>query len=135
MVKNIPLNVKGFHPFGELIGLTFTKLEKGYSQCKLEVDKKLMNPHGSLHGAVIYSMADTGMGAALYSLLEENEICATIEVKIAYFKPVSDGILTCETKVIHKGRSTSALESEVTVDGKLIAKATGTYSIFPMGKS
>ncbi|MFW9894875.1 MAG: PaaI family thioesterase [Candidatus Thorarchaeota archaeon] len=135
MTENIPLNVKGFHPYGELIGLTFIQLEKGFSQCKLEVEKKLMNPHGSLHGGVMYSMADTGMGAAIYPLLEENESCATIEVKITYFKPVSNGALVCETKVIHKGRSTCALESEIRVEGKLVAKATGTYSIFSLGKS
>jgi acyl-CoA thioesterase len=130
MTKKFPLNTKGFHPYGELIGLTFTKLEKGYSQCTLSIEEKLMNPHGYLHGGVMYSMADTGMGAALYSLLEENESCATIEVKIAYFKPVSNGVLVCNTKVIHKGRSISALDSEITNNEQLVAKASGTFTIF-----
>lgn len=130
MTKKFPLNTKGFHPFSELIGFTFSKLEKGYSQCTLNIEKKLMNPHGFLHGGVIYSMADTGMGAALYSLLEEKELCATIEVKISYFKPVKEGVLICNTKVIHKGRSISALESEIRNNEKLVAKASGTFSIF-----
>lgn len=130
MTKKFPLNTKGFHPYGELIGLTFTKLEKGYSQCTLSIEEKLMNPHGYLHGGVMYSMADTGMGAALYSLLKENESCATIEVKIAYFKPVSNGVLVCNTKVIHKGRSISALDSEITNNEQLVAKASGTFTIF-----
>ena len=130
MTKKFPLNAKGFHPYGELIGLTFTKLEQGYSQCILHTENKLMNPHGFLHGGVLYSMADTGMGAALYSLLKENEICATIEVKITYFKPVNNGDLVCNTEVIHKGRSISALESEITNNEKLVAKASGTFSIF-----
>ncbi len=132
MTKKIPLNVKGFHPFGELIGFTFSKLEKGFSQCILNIEKKLMNPHGFLHGGVIYSMADTGMGAALYSLLEEKELCATIEVKISYFKPVKEGVLICNTNVIHKGRSISALESEIKNNENLVAKASGTFSIFPI---
>ena len=130
MAKKFPLQTEGFHPFGDLIGLMFTKLEKGYSQCTLNVEKKLMNPHGFLHGGVMYSMADTGMGAALYSLLEENELCATVEVKIAYFKPIKDGNLICETKVIHKGRNISVLESEIMTNGNLISKAFGTFSIF-----
>ena len=83
MTNNNPLQTKGFHPFGDMIGLNFIKLEKGYSQCVLNVENKLMNPHKTLHGGVIYSMADTGMGAALYPLLEKDELCATIEVKIA----------------------------------------------------
>ncbi len=129
-MKKFPLNAKGFHPFGELIGFTFSKLEKGYSQCTLNIEEKLMNPHGFLHGGVIYSMADTGMGAAIYSLLEGTESCATIEVKINYFKPVKDGVLICNTKVIHKGRSISVLESEIMNNEKLVAKAFGTFSIF-----
>ena len=128
--KIIPLNSEGFHPFGELIGLQFTKLEKEYSQCVLNVETKLKNPHGSVHGGALYSMADTGMGAALYSLLEKEELCATVEIKITYFKPVREGNLTCDTKVIHKGKSISVLESEITNNDSLVAKALGTFSIF-----
>ena len=64
MSKNFPLNMKGFHPFGDLIGLKFTKVEKGYSQCTLDVVDKLLNPHKVVHGGVLYSMADTGMGGS-----------------------------------------------------------------------
>jgi acyl-CoA thioesterase len=130
MAKKNPLQTKGFHPYGDLIGLIFNRLEKGFSQCSLKVEENLMNPHGFLHGGVMYSMADTGMGAALYSLLEENELCATVEVKIAYFKPVKEGTLKCETKVIHKGKNISVLESEIINGEELISKAIGTFSIF-----
>ena len=130
MSKKFPLISKGFHPFGELIGFNFTKLKKGYSQCVLEVSEKLLNPHKVLHGGVIYSMADTGMGGALYSLLDEDELCATLEIKISYFKPVKVGTLICDTKVIHKGRNFSVLESEVKNNEILVSKANGTFSIF-----
>jgi acyl-CoA thioesterase len=122
--------MKGFHPFGDLIGLKFTKLEKGYSQCTLEIVDKLLNPHKVVHGGVLYSMADTGMGAAAYSNLNNNEICATIEVKINYFKAVKGGNLICNTKVVHQGKKVVTLESEIINDGQIVAKALGTYSIF-----
>jgi acyl-CoA thioesterase len=128
--KEFPLRSEGFHPFGELIGLNFSKCEKGYSQCVLEVNEKLLNPHKVLHGGVIYSMADTGMGGALYSDLDEDELCATIEIKIVYFTAVTSGVLTCETKLIHKSRKIAVLESEIEGDGRPIAKAIGTFSIF-----
>ena len=130
MAKKVPLNTKGFHPFGDLIGLKFTRLESGYSQCTLEVVDKLLNPHEVVHGGVLYSMADTSMGAAAYTKLEKNELCATIEVKINYFKPVKGGILTCNTKVIHQGKKIVTLDSEVLNNGEIVAKALGTYSIF-----
>jgi len=135
MSKKVPFESKGFHPFGDLIGLRFTKLEKGYSQCVLDINKELMNPHKSLHGGVIYSMADTGMGGALYSLLNKNESCATVEIKISYFKPVKEGTLTCDTTVIHKGKTVSTLESKITNNEKLVSLATGTYSIFKINNN
>ena len=132
MPKSFPLESKGFHPFAELIGFNFTKLDKGYSQCVLEVNEKLMNPHKVLHGGVIYSMADTGMGGALYYLLTEGELCATIEIKISYFKPVKSGKLVCETHVIHKGKRIGILESEIKNNETLVSKANGTFSIFKL---
>ena len=130
MPKPFPLTSKGFNPFGDLIGMTFTKLGTGYSQCVVEVNENLMNPHKVLHGGVMYTMADTGMGGALYSQLNRDELCATVEVKIVYFSAVKSGKLTCDTKIIHKGKRIAILESEVTNNERLVAKALGTYSIF-----
>ena len=121
---------EGLHPFAELIGLTHSKVEKGYSECTLEVEEKLLNPHKVVHGGVIYSMADTGMGSALYPYLDEDELCATIEIKVVYFTAVTSGTLVCKTRLIHKGKRIAVLESEVEADGRPVAKAIGTYSIF-----
>lgn len=129
MPKKFPLESGPFNPFGELIGLSFSECKNGFSRCALEVTEKLFNPHKVLHGGVVYSLADTGMGAALYSDLAEDELCATVEIKIAYFVAVTSGTLTCETKVIHRSRRIAVLESEVRNDGRLTAKAMGTFSV------
>lgn len=130
MSEPSPLKSKGFHPFGDLIGFEFTKLRKGFSQCVLQINKSHFNPHKTVHGAVMYSMADTGMGGALYSLLGKDESCATVEIKIIYFKAVREGTLICHTKVIHRGKSFGVLESEILNNDTLVSKAYGTFSIF-----
>ena len=129
MPKKFPLESGPFNPFGALIGLNFSECKNGYSRCTLEVNEKLFNPHKVLHGGVVYSLADTGMGAALYSDLAEDELCATVEIKIAYFVAVTSGTLTCETRVIHRSRRIAVLESEVRNNGRLAAKAMGTFSV------
>ena len=130
MPKKIPLRAEGFNPFFDLIGLKFVRCEDGCSQCILKVEEQLLNPQRVLHGGVIYSMADSGMGGALYSCMEQDELCATVEIKISYFKAVTSGTLTCNTRILHRTRTLAALESEIIDDSNLIAKATGTYSIF-----
>jgi acyl-CoA thioesterase len=130
MIEKSPFNIEGLNPFVDLIGFNFTKIKKGYSQCILKVNERLFNPHRVLHGGVAYSMADTGMGAALYLHLEKEELCATVEIKIHYFKSVKSGNLICNTKVINIGKRIATLESEILNDEQLVAKAIGTYSIF-----
>ncbi|QLG48860.1 PaaI family thioesterase [Natrinema halophilum] len=118
------------HGFSDLIGLDFTDVEAGYSRGTIEVSDELMNPNGVLHGGVLYTLADSGMGAALYAELAEDQQCATIEIKINYLKPVRTGRVTCETTLEKNGRTVAYLESELVNDGKTVARATGSFSIF-----
>lgn len=122
--------VSGFNPFCDLIGLKFTECGDGTSQCRLETRERLFNPHNVLHGGVLYSMADTGMGAALYSVMDEGELCATIEIKVMYFKAVKGGKLVCDTKILNQGKKVAFMESEIMNDGTLVAKASGTFAVF-----
>ncbi len=118
------------HPFAQLIGLAFTEQRPGFSACSLRLEARHRNPHRVAHGAVIFALADTGMGAALYPTLGEGERCATIEVKISYFKPVADGELVCRTELLNRGRAVASLESSVYSGETLIARASGSYAIF-----
>ena len=115
--------------FQTLIGLEIDERGDGVSRGRLVVGADHLNPHGVCHGGVLYSMADTGMGAAVYSRLDEAESCATIEIKIVYIAAVREGELTCESRVIHKGRSTAVLESDFHQGGRLVAKALGTFAV------
>jgi len=130
MPKEFPLESRGFNPFGELIGLNFSQVENGYSRCALQVSDRLLNPNGVLHGGVIYSLADTGMAGALHTDLDEGESCATVEISIVYLAAVTSGTLTCDTKLVHRSGKLAMLESKVENDGRLVAKALGTYSVF-----
>jgi len=123
------------HPFGEQLGIKFGEPPSGgHSRCALEVGAQHYNPHGVVHGAVIFALADTGMGAALYPTLAAGEICASIEVKINYFKPVVSGALTCVTEIVNRGKTVANLESSIYLGGSLVARANGNYAIFRPGK-
>lgn len=137
--RQCPLAARGFakrlqlasrpHPFADLIDLDVAPDGKGASTATLIAGQKHMNPHGVVHGAVIYALADTGMGAALYPTLEAGQACATIEIKISYFRPVGGGEIHCATQIDNKGRSIAHLTSRVEQGGKLVALATGSFAI------
>jgi acyl-CoA thioesterase len=102
----------------------------GRSLTRLQVAGSHLNPQGVVHGAVLYALADTGMGAALYPSLAEGEYCATIEIKINYFKPVGGGVVECRTRVVNRGRTVANLESQLVVGDVLVAQANGNYALF-----
>ena len=123
------------HPFADLIDLAVVEQRAGYSKCAMVVTEKHCNPHKVVHGAVIFALADTGMGAALYPTLAEGELCATVEVKINYFKPVRSGDLTCITELVNRGKTIANLDSSVYCGETLVARANGNYAIFNRGRN
>lgn len=116
--------------FADLIGLEIVERRPGYSRSELTVEEELLNPNEVLHGSVAHAMADTGMGAALMATLDDGKACATIEIKISYLRPVTEGALVCETEVINQGGSVAFLESEVRQGDSVAADATGSFAIF-----
>ena len=112
------------------VGMKVDEVKPGASRCTLDVQDFHRNGTGVVHGGVMFTLADTAMGAALFPSLDEGEICATIEIKIGYFKPVFEGSLVCSAMVLNKGKSIASLEATIHNGDQLVSKASGTFSIF-----
>lgn len=128
MPKDLP-DPEDYSPFTKLLGLNYPIHKKGFCRAVLTIEDKLLNNYDAAHGGVIYSIADVAMGAALWSLLDEDEICKTVEVKITYLKPAIKGTLVCDARVLNRTKKIGTLESEVTNSGEVIAKTTGKFHI------
>lgn len=112
------------------VGVTVDEAAPGRSRCTLQIQEFHRNPSGVVHGGAIFTLADTAMGAALMASLEEDFLCATVEIRLGYFKPVFDGPMTCDAVVVNKGRTLSSMEASIFVNEKLVAKAGATFAIF-----
>jgi len=135
MSEKASSNRRGFSPFVDWLGIRFSASEDGFSRCDMQITENMMNSTGILHGGVVYSLADTGMGGALHSLLARGERCATIELKIVYLAAVTGGEIVCESKVIHKDDHIAAMESDVKNGDRHVARALGTFAIFKADKT
>ncbi len=122
------------HPFAELIGLEHIETRAGYSLIELTARAEQDNPNGVLHGAILYALADVGMGAALSVTLAGGELCATIAITMNYFKPVRAGQrIRCRTEMVNRGKRVANFRSMLEVDGVRVASADGNYAIFVPG--
>jgi len=116
--------------FNQFVGMKFVEVEGGESELHLEVQDHHLSPAARVHGGVFFSMADTAMGHAVMSGVEEGRGCATIEAKINYFRPVQAGRLRAIARCTNLSRRTAYTEAEIRDDeGRLIAKATGTFML------
>ncbi|WP_304639200.1 PaaI family thioesterase [Pseudomonas sp.] len=115
-------------PFTRLLGLEFESIERGLCVLRLKVTEEHFNSGQRVHGGVIFSLLDSAMGAAAFSVLEPHETTATVEAKINYTRAVTGGDLECTGKVVHAGTRTVVVDGEIWQDGALVAKCLGTFA-------
>ena len=116
--------------FTQHVGIELIEKAPGRSRWTLDLQPVHMNTHGVVHGGVLFTLADTAMGAALFGALQPGEICATINVKINYFKPVFGGQVVCLSEVVNQGKNVAHLDASLYVDNVLVARANGDFAIF-----
>jgi uncharacterized protein (TIGR00369 family) len=98
---------------------------------RLRVRPEHINPAGLLAGPVTYAMVDYCMGSTLWKQTGDEEAIATISISINYVQTATEGDVVCTTELDRRNRSNAVLSSEVRhEDGRLIATAIGSYSIF-----
>ncbi len=114
-------------PMGQLIGMRLVEIEPGRARFELDADHRHHNPMGTLHGGILCDIADSAMGLAYGSTLEDGETFTTLELKINFLRPVTSARLFAEGTIVQRGRTVGMTECSVTDDkGRLIAKATST---------
>ncbi|WP_284617992.1 PaaI family thioesterase [Aquabacterium humicola] len=116
-------------PFVEHVGAEIADVRDGASLLTLVIAPLHLNSSGVVHGGVLFTLADTGMGAALFSALARGERCATVEAKINYFRPVRGGTLQCRSRIVNRGRTLASLEAVLSVDDNAVATAHATFAI------
>ena len=122
----------GHHGFIEGLGIQRGPYGDGRSRLEITIGPGHLSPTRTVHGGVLYSLADTTMGSAIWTLLEDGETCATISCSIDYLQPVTGGVISCEAEVISKGRRT-ALVRAIIADGNgaPVAQASAAFYVGP----
>jgi uncharacterized protein (TIGR00369 family) len=119
----------GIDPLTNWLGLRWDS----YDAVRLTVRPELLNPAGLLAGPVTYAMVDYSMGSTLWKERNSGERIATIGISINYLQTAREGDVVCRSVLDRRNDRVAILRSEVTdaEDGRLLASAIGSFSIFP----
>jgi uncharacterized protein (TIGR00369 family) len=91
------------------------------------------NPIGTVHGGYAATLLDSACGCAVHSALSEAQSYTTLELKVAYHRPMTDktGPVRDEGRVTSIGRRAAFAEATLKdAGGKLYASATSTLLVY-----
>lgn len=117
-------------PISRLVGFEVHPGGVGEARVELNCGPQLHNPMERVHGGAIAALADAAMGIAFGRTLLDEEDFSTIEMKINFLRPVKEGLITAEAKVLERGLRVGFVECTiVNARGKRVATATCTCTV------
>lgn len=114
------------NPFLRFMGMELLEAREGWVKMKIAFRSEFLQPF-TVHGGVIYSLADAAAAHALMTLILPDQVPTTVEQRINFLKAAKDQDLFCEAHVVHLGKTLAYAEVAITTqDSTLIAKSTAT---------
>ena len=118
-------------PFAVELGIELDAATPDEVRAHLAWDERRCTAGGILHGGALMALADSvGAIVAYLNLPEGATTTATIESKTNFFRPVSSGHVEASARVLHKGRTTIVVETDLRdAEGKHVARVTQTQAV------
>ncbi|MEG6520616.1 PaaI family thioesterase [Desulfotomaculum sp. 1211_IL3151] len=119
------INAVNENPFGKMLNIELTELNTGESSVEITVLPHHLNPHGTLHGGVMATMADIAMGVAVRTL---GKVGMTINLNTNFIATALLGErVIARGKVVHDGNSIASVECTVSRGEDILARSTGVW--------
>ncbi|MBI4201323.1 MAG: PaaI family thioesterase [Chloroflexi bacterium] len=116
--------------FAEMLGTEKVASSDGWAMVRMPIRPRHRQGAGSVQGGLIVALADLAFSSALGTLLMPGQRSVTVELKVNFIAPASQGELVAEGRITHKGNTLAVGEMTVTDgSGTLIAKGLGTWMI------
>ncbi len=129
-------NQMGENTLHGLLGIEIISVDAECLKSRLPVRQNVMAANGFLHAATVIALADTTCGYGTVTNLPENATgFTTIELKSNFLGTARAGVILCEAKPLHRGRSTQLWDAEVSdQEGRILAHFRCTQMIlWPQG--
>ena len=114
--------------FFKHMGLSLIDFGPQWAKCQITLKDELRNANGVMHGGVIATLMDAAITQSMLMTDVYQEIretrgqMTTVDLRVKYLRPVTDGTATCEAEITHLGRRIAHATATVKNDaGKVVA--------------
>jgi uncharacterized protein (TIGR00369 family) len=120
-------------PYFDLLSMKIAKVGVGFSELKIHLAQKHLQPFGFVHGGVYASIIDAAAFWALfYDIDDPDSGVTTVDLKLNYLAPTVSGKLIAKGRRIKMGRTLGYADAEVTdADGRILAHGSSTVILLP----
>ncbi|MFH2130071.1 MAG: PaaI family thioesterase [bacterium] len=117
-------------PYFKHLSMPVREMGIGYAIAELRVGNEHLNPFGGIHGGAYASIIDTAAYWSTYCELEEGVGLISIDLKIDFLAPVSDGMITAKGRSIKIGKTMCLAEATaMDSNGKWLAHGTSKMMV------
>lgn len=115
-------------PFNTLIGMQLHRVHRDGITIDCTLRNELRNSAGAAHGGVTAAMADAAVGIAIQRHFDGRRRITTVELKINYFRPVTEGRMLARSHLLRIGSTLCVGNVDLTDEhGRAIGTAIVTY--------
>lgn len=101
------------------------------SKLRVAVRAEFRNETGATHGGLAALLLDGAMGRTVMRTIGPAESAATVQFSIQFLRP-AEGELLAQARILKRGKRAIFMEGECHNErGELIAKAQGTWAVYP----
>ncbi|HET7683339.1 MAG TPA: PaaI family thioesterase [Marmoricola sp.] len=117
-------------PLGRHLGLELVSASPERAVVTMAWAEHLCTAGGVLHGGALMALADSVGGTVAFLNLPEGAATSTISSSSVFLRGVRAGTVTATGTLVHKGRSTIVVETEVTdEEGRAVARTTQSQAV------
>lgn len=99
--------------FAHYLGIELLEASEGRAKARLEVKQIHLNSHKTVHGGVLFALADAVFAVASNSY---GTAALAIHADISYFKAVTEGILTAEAQELSRSTKLASYSIKISDD-------------------
>jgi uncharacterized protein (TIGR00369 family) len=118
-------------PFAMLLGMRLARLHRDGVAIECTINDNLLNSAAALHGGVSAALADAAVGVAIHRHLGDHRPISTVEMKINYFRPVTEGRVLARSHLLRVGSTLCVGRVDITdAQKRVVGTAIVTYMLF-----
>jgi acyl-CoA thioesterase len=117
-------------PFSAHLGFVVKRADGDGALVEAEPGPEHCNGGGIVHGGYLSALLDTATGWAIHANLPDGVAAPHVQISVQFVRAALPGTtLVCRARSVAVGRRIASAESEVTQDGRVIARAVTSHAV------